>query len=174
MGILQWEWWRHKPEVFLARPLKTLWLSLWTLIFVIRSLLLAWPPLKCVWAEKHAIDGATSSLRVPSVRISLQPIIIASYARCLHILPLFAHTLSTLSVSVAVTRPLIDTALETANSLPGLCISLTLFAHTLNVVCRQSSSQLSAHQSPSTLPLAASRFQPVPPSLFPGRFLPAS
>ena len=122
----------------------------------------------------HATDGATTSLRVPSVRISLQPIITASYARCLHILPLFAHILSTLSVSVAVTRPLTDTALETANSLPGLCISLTLFAHILNVVCTQSSSPLSAHQSPSTLPLAASRSQPVPLSLFPERFLPAS
>ena len=60
---------------------------------------------------EHATDGATTSLRVPSVRISLQPIIIASYARCLHILPLFAHILSTLNVSVAVTRPLTDTAL---------------------------------------------------------------
>ena len=59
----------------------------------------------------HATDGATTSLHVPSVRISLQPIITASYARRLHILPLFAHILSTRSVSVAATRPLTDTAL---------------------------------------------------------------
>ena len=59
----------------------------------------------------HATNGATTSLRVPTVRISLQPIITVSYARCLHILPLFAHILSTLSVLVAVTRPLTDTAL---------------------------------------------------------------
>ena len=61
--------------------------------------------------EEHAIDGATTSLSVPSVRISLQPIATVSYARCLHILPLFAHIFSTLSISVAVTRPLTDTTL---------------------------------------------------------------
>ena len=33
----------------------------------------------------HATDGATKFIRVPSVRISLQPIVTASYARCLHI-----------------------------------------------------------------------------------------
>ena len=67
-------------------------------------------------------------LRVPSVRISLQPIITASYARCLHILPLFAHILSTLSVSVAVTRPLTDTALWNSELTSGS-------VHFLNVVC---------------------------------------
>ena len=60
---------------------------------------------------EHATDDATTSLRVSSVRISLQPIVTASYARRFHILPVFAHVLSTLIVSVAVTRPLIDTVL---------------------------------------------------------------
>ena len=82
--------------------------------------------------------------------------VVSISSRCL-------HTSSPLSVSQSPSRAHSLTQLsETANSLPGLCISLTLFAHTLNVVCTQSSSPLSAHQSPSTLPLAASRSQPVP------------
>ena len=94
--------------------------------------------------------------------------VVSISSRCL-------HTSSPLSVSQSPSRAHSLTQLsETANSLPGLCISLTLFAHILNVVCTQSSSPLSAHQSPSTLPLAASRSQPVPLSLFPERFLPAS
>ena len=84
----------------------------------------------------HATDGATTSLCVPSVRISLQPIITTSYARCLHTLP-FARILSTLSVSVSQSPSCAHSLTqlsETANSLAGLCISLTLFAHILNVV----------------------------------------
>ena len=94
--------------------------------------------------------------------------VVSISSRCL-------HTSSPLSLSQSPSRAHSLTQLsETANSLPGLCIFLTLFAHILNVVCTQTSSPLSAHQSPSTLPLAASRSQHVPLSLFPYRFLPAS
>ena len=103
--------------------------------------------------EGHATDGATASLRVSSVRISLQPIVTASYARCLHILPLFTRILSTLSVSAAVTRPLIDTThplrsqpinrRQHSRSLPRV-LSLSLSVSFLNVFCPLSK-RLSAH-----------------------------
>ena len=102
---------RLKCEVFFTRPLNHIVVE--PLLAALCDPLIAARVMTVAQIERgrHATDGATTSLRVPSVRISLQPIITASYARCLHILPLFAHILSTLSVSVAVTRPLTDTAL---------------------------------------------------------------
>ena len=86
---------RLKREVFIARPLNHIVVEHEPLISIaafcdpfIAARVVTMQQME--WGG-HAIDGATTSLRVSTVRISLQPIITASYARCLHALPLSAH-----------------------------------------------------------------------------------
>ena len=75
---------RLKREVFFTRPLNHIVVE--PLLAALCDPLIAARVMIVQQMERggHATDGATTSLRVPSVRISLQPIITASYARCLH------------------------------------------------------------------------------------------